>query len=144
MTGTIGSPGARLADDLRSEGHSIVRGAVDRHLIAQIDQDLRADFDATPFCRGLFYGERTKRFGGLLKRTKRAERLVRHPAILAAVEDVLAPWCEMVQLNLAQAIAVHPGAAAQAPHRDQARFSRLGASRWRRLSLAAEDQQATR
>src|SRR3546814_5315234 len=28
-------------------------------------------------------------------------------------------WCERIQLNLAQAIELHPGALAQFPHRDQ-------------------------
>jgi ectoine hydroxylase-related dioxygenase (phytanoyl-CoA dioxygenase family) len=32
---------------------------------------------------------------------------------------VLAPWCDTIQLNLSQALALHPGARPQLPHRDQ-------------------------
>ena len=42
-----------------------------------------------------------------------------HPEILAIAEQVLGPWCDCVQLNLTQAIALHPGAFPQVPHRDQ-------------------------
>ncbi len=45
--------------------------------------------------------------------------LVQHDIVLAVVERVLAPWCDTVQLNLTQAIEIHPGALPQLPHRDQ-------------------------
>jgi ectoine hydroxylase-related dioxygenase (phytanoyl-CoA dioxygenase family) len=32
---------------------------------------------------------------------------------------VLEPWCDTIQLNLTQALALHPGAPPQLPHRDQ-------------------------
>ncbi|WP_370306522.1 phytanoyl-CoA dioxygenase family protein [Sphingobium abikonense] len=63
--------------------------------------------------------QHTKRFGRLLTRAVGAAALVQHPRILRIVEAVLAPWCECIQLNTTQAIAVHPGAPAQLPHRDQ-------------------------
>jgi ectoine hydroxylase-related dioxygenase (phytanoyl-CoA dioxygenase family) len=42
-----------------------------------------------------------------------------HPLTLAIATRVLQPWCECIQLNLTQAIALHPGALPQVPHRDQ-------------------------
>ena len=42
-----------------------------------------------------------------------------NPAILELAELALGNWCERIQLNLAQAIEIHPGALAQFPHRDQ-------------------------
>lgn len=87
--------------------------------IAALDRDLAADFERTPFCKGGFYGGRTKRFGRLLVRSPLAEALVMHPLVTAVVGQVLAPWCDTVQLNLTQAIALHPGALPQLPHRDQ-------------------------
>ena len=42
-----------------------------------------------------------------------------HKAILDLAELALGNWCERIQLNLAQAIELHPGALAQFPHRDQ-------------------------
>jgi ectoine hydroxylase-related dioxygenase (phytanoyl-CoA dioxygenase family) len=42
-----------------------------------------------------------------------------HPLILGIAEQILSPWCDRIQLNLTQAIALHPGALPQLPHRDQ-------------------------
>lgn len=78
-----------------------------------------ARFAAAPFCEGGFYGERTKRFGRLLIRSPHIAGLVMHPAMLALAEAALGNWCERIQLNLTQAIEIHPGALAQFPHRDQ-------------------------
>jgi len=96
-----------------------MRGVLPSSLVEAFDRDMAPAFEETPFCEGGFYGEQTKRFGRLLARSPTAERFVRHAAILALVQDVLAPWCDTVQLNLTQAIAVHPGALPQLPHRDQ-------------------------
>jgi ectoine hydroxylase-related dioxygenase (phytanoyl-CoA dioxygenase family) len=104
---------------LLSEGYLVVEQALPRETIAALDRDLAADFEHTPFCEGGFYGGRTKRFGRLLSRSAHSDQLVRHPLVLGIAEAVLAPWCERLQLNLTQAIAIHPGALPQLPHRDQ-------------------------
>jgi ectoine hydroxylase-related dioxygenase (phytanoyl-CoA dioxygenase family) len=62
---------------------------------------------------------RTRRFGRLLARSRHAETLVRHKTVTDIVERILSPWCDNVQLNLTQAIALHPGALPQLAHRDQ-------------------------
>ncbi len=110
---------AAPGDALSAQGYCIMRGALPPSAVEAFDRELAPAFDETPFCEGGFYGERTKRFGRLLARSSAAERFVRHAAILELVQDVLAPWCDTVQLNLTQAIAVHPGALPQLPHRDQ-------------------------
>lgn len=107
------------AAKLQSEGFCIIPGLLPAEAIAALDAELADTFEATPFCEGNFYGERTKRFGRLLARSPRSEALVRHPLVLGVIEQVLGPWCDTIQLNLTQAIAVHPGALAQMPHRDQ-------------------------
>lgn len=106
-------------DQLMDQGWCILRQLIPAVTMNALAADLRRRFDATPFCTGDFYGAHTKRFGSLLKRSPHAETLVQCPEILAAVAQVLKPWCDTVQLNLAQAIAVHPGAPVQFPHRDQ-------------------------
>nr|WP_230463363.1 phytanoyl-CoA dioxygenase family protein [Sphingobium sp. Cam5-1] len=110
---------ARRARDLLDHGWCILPDALPPAQIRALDDELAGDFAATPFGQGGFYGSTTKRFGRLLKRTPRAAALVQHQCILGIVEAVLAPWCECIQLNTTQAIAVHPGAPAQLPHRDQ-------------------------
>ncbi|MBO9695942.1 MAG: phytanoyl-CoA dioxygenase family protein [Sphingopyxis sp.] len=104
---------------LFADGYAIVRGAADPATVAAIDADLSERYEATPFCEGGFYGERTKRFGRLLIRSPHMAGLVLDPAILAIAEAVLAPWCDRIQLNLAQAVEIHPGALPQLPHRDE-------------------------
>lgn len=104
---------------LFADGYAILRGAADPALVAEIEADLADRYEATPFCDGGFYGERTKRFGRLLIRSPHMADLVMNPAILALTEAALGPWCDRIQLNLAQAIELHPGALAQFPHRDQ-------------------------
>lgn len=104
---------------LMEHGYAIVREAVPASRMAEVEADLEDRFAATPFCEGGFYGERTKRFGRLLIRSPHMAGLVMHPAILALAEGALGPWCERIQLNLTQAIELHPGAPAQFPHRDQ-------------------------
>lgn len=104
---------------LMRHGWCIARDLIERGTMDALTGDLRQIFDATPFCSGDFYGARTKRFGSLLRRTPHAAALIQHPQILAMVESVLTPWCDTIQLNLAQAIAIHPGAPVQFPHRDQ-------------------------
>jgi ectoine hydroxylase-related dioxygenase (phytanoyl-CoA dioxygenase family) len=111
--------GADIALALGQRGWCLLEEAATTDMIAAIAQDLDPVFDQTAFCEGGFYGERTKRFGRLLSRSPIAQALVEHPAILAAVDHVLTPWCDTIQLNLTQAIEIHPGALPQLPHRDQ-------------------------
>ncbi|MGL3821882.1 phytanoyl-CoA dioxygenase family protein [Sphingopyxis sp. R3-92] len=104
---------------LMGNGYTVLRGAAPRDLIGAIAADLAPRYAATPFCEGGFYGERTKRFGRLLIRSPRMADLVMNAAILGLAELALGNWCERIQLNLAQAIELHPGALPQFPHRDQ-------------------------
>lgn len=104
---------------LLANGYCVIPDLLPRGVIEQLDGDLAEDFDHTPFCSGGFYGARTKRFGRLLLRSPRAERIVRHELVMGVVRNVLSPWCDTIQLNLTQALALHPGAAPQLPHRDQ-------------------------
>jgi len=105
--------------ELTAKGYSIISDLLPAQTLATLDADLQPDFDQTPFGRGGFYGETTKRFGRLLARSPRSAELVQHALIETIVGRLLAPWCDRVQLNVAQAIAVHPGAPQQFPHRDQ-------------------------
>ena len=113
-------PGATTAhEDLRQHGFCVLRDIEPKARIVETDRALDRRFAATPFCQGGFYGPRTKRFGGLLKRVPAAESLVQNAAVMRLVRSVLAPWCDTIQLNLTQALELHPDAPAQFPHRDQ-------------------------
>jgi len=109
----------RWVNELVSEGYCVIPRLIPSTTVGRLDADLACDFAQTPFCTGAFYGERTKRFGRLLVRSPVAAELVQNDLVLAVVRRVLAPWCDTIQLNLTQAVALHPGAAPQLPHRDQ-------------------------
>ena len=110
---------ARWTAQLCRDGFCIIPEALPIATIAALDADLGETFARTPFCEGGFYGATTKRFGRLLARSPHAVPLVQHELVLAIAEEVLRPWCDRIQLNVTQAIAVYPGAPAQMPHRDQ-------------------------
>lgn len=109
----------RQAARLEREGYCILPRAVEPERIAALETHLGDAFARTPMGRGPFYGERTRRFGALLRRSAVARHLAMHPLVLAIVEQQLLPWCDRIALNLTQAIEIHPGAPAQLPHRDQ-------------------------
>jgi len=113
------SSSTHYLNELQSDGYCVIANAVDASLIEKLNDDLDPAFKNTPFCDGDFYGRRTKRFGGLLKKSSHCEPLVRHPMVLDLANAILAPWCDRINLNLTQAVEIHPGAPTQYPHRDQ-------------------------
>jgi ectoine hydroxylase-related dioxygenase (phytanoyl-CoA dioxygenase family) len=117
--GPAGYRAAAIAGDLRAHGYCIVRDAIEPNLVGALAGDLASTFDATPRSVGAFYGGNTKRFHGLLTRSRRMQEFVLHGAILAAAKAILEPHCDIIQLNLTQAIEILPGGLAQPPHRDQ-------------------------
>ena len=116
---TFEQPAAHWTEQLLANGYCVIPGLRPADIIDTLDSDLADDFDQTPFCSGAFYGARTKRFGRLLARSPVAAKLVQHELVLEVVRNVLSPWCDTIQLNLTQALALHPGAPPQLPHRDQ-------------------------
>jgi hypothetical protein len=109
----------RWTETLLDQGWCVIPNLLSPDAIRSLDTDLAADFAETPFCEGGFYGSRTKRFGRLLTRSPLAKRIVEHPLVLGIARNVLSPWCDTLQLNLTQGLALHPGAPPQLPHRDQ-------------------------
>jgi ectoine hydroxylase-related dioxygenase (phytanoyl-CoA dioxygenase family) len=110
------------ADKLLTDGYVTIPNVADPVLLDALYADFDKVFEKTPFCSGDFYGETTKRFGRLLIRSPHTADFVRHELVYNIVDRVLGPWCESLQLNLTQAIDIHPGAQVQAPHRDQEMF----------------------
>jgi hypothetical protein len=104
---------------LLEQGWCVIPSLVGPETVRALDADLARDFDETPFCNGGFYGARTRRFGRLLARSALSRGLVQHPLVLGISHRVLGSWCDTIQLNLTQALALHPGAPPQLPHRDQ-------------------------
>lgn len=104
---------------LDRDGFVVLDGLLEGEAIDRVDDELAPWFAATPRCEGDFYGWRTTRVGGLLDKAPSTQTLVMHPTILAIAERLLSPRCDCIQLNLTQAVRVHAGERAQAPHRDE-------------------------
>src|SRR5665213_1302760 len=105
--------------ELMEHGWCVIPDLVPVEKVQALHANLAERFERTPFCHGDFYGPRTKRFGGLLKRSTHIEAFARHPTILEIADHALLPHCDNYQINLTQALALYPGAPMQAPHRDQ-------------------------
>jgi Phytanoyl-CoA dioxygenase (PhyH) len=103
---------------LRENGFHIARNIVAAELIERLNHDLDPVFELTPPSEGLFYGNWTRRFGGLLKRSAITHALTMNPDLLRVAEEFLLPNCDRLQLSLMQAIELAPGGPAQVPHRD--------------------------
>lgn len=103
---------------LQRDGYCVIPDLVPTATVRRLEADLDPTFAATPFSQGRFYGNRTKRFGSLLRRSRHAEALVANATILSIAEQVLGEACDCLQLNVAQAIEIHPGEVRQFPHRD--------------------------
>lgn len=104
---------------LVAEGFLIIPDLLDQGSTDRLGAELGSHFAAAKFGRGMFYGAETKRFGAVLKRSREAQEVVTHPAVLGVVERAIGRWCQCLQLSLTQAIEIHPGAPVQCPHRDQ-------------------------
>lgn len=105
-----------LSGKLRDDGYLILENAVGGWALERARDDLAPCFAKAPLCDGLFYGHTTKRFGRLLSRLRDPDVFALHPVIMALVQSALGDTS--VQLNLTQAIEIHPGAPVQTPHRD--------------------------
>jgi ectoine hydroxylase-related dioxygenase (phytanoyl-CoA dioxygenase family) len=116
MTGTL-APDVWL-ERLARDGFCIIPDLIPASVVEGLEADLDRDFQQTPFGMGDFYGYRTKRFGRLLSRSDHASQLVMEPTILSLARTILGPACDRIQLNVAQAIEIHPGEIEQFPHCD--------------------------
>jgi ectoine hydroxylase-related dioxygenase (phytanoyl-CoA dioxygenase family) len=110
------APWSRL---LLEQGYCIIPDLMPRTKVEALHADLKERFDNTPFCNGDFYGNHTKRFGGLLKRSPHAAAFVQNQTILGITQDMLGPYCDRFQLNLTQGLEIWPGEYEQVPHRDK-------------------------
>lgn len=116
QTGT--SAAAAPIDVLRSNGYVIFDRLAQPQIMDEVCSELEPWFAATPHCRGDFYGWNTTRFGSVLLKSQASHALLLNELMLSVMDAVLGPHCDWYQLNLSQAIRIHPGQRQQVPHRD--------------------------
>jgi len=110
---------AAAVDLLRASGYVIFDRLLSETMVDQICAELEPFFQATPRCQGDFYGWNTTRFGSVPLKSAGSHALLLHESILAIAEEILGPHCDWYQLNLTQAVRLHPGERQQVPHRDE-------------------------
>lgn len=121
------TPSAEAVDLLVEHGALIVEGAAADHL-SVVTRELAPWFDRACKGAGPFFGQETKRFSGVFAKAASTALLAGDDYILSIVESVLkgpdpaAPRCEVIQLNLTQAIGICPGQEPQVLHRDEVMF----------------------
>ncbi len=100
-------------------GYVILEDLIDASTLDAVCRELEPWITATPCCEGDFYGWNTTRLGAVLLKSHSSHALVAHPLILSIMDEVLGPHCDWYQLNLSQAVRIHPGERQQVPHRDE-------------------------
>ncbi|MBS0472977.1 MAG: phytanoyl-CoA dioxygenase family protein [Proteobacteria bacterium] len=105
--------------ELLDTGYCVIENVIARAKVDALEAELKERFEKTPFADGDFYGRRTKRFGGLLKRAPSSADFVLNKTVMEVVQNVLGPNCDSLQLNIAQGLEIWPGEGEQTPHRDE-------------------------
>lgn len=111
-----------ILEALQSDGCVVLADCLTHDEVDQYRTDLQPILDKSLFGDGKFVGNRTKRLGGLFLKSKIAQRAALDPSILRIVESVLSENCEQYQVNLTQAVEIHPGEPDQYLHADQGLF----------------------
>lgn len=112
----------QIAAILDEDGCVVIENLVDERIVDRIAGELGAVLDRANYGQGLFVGYRTKRLGSILKKSGVSFHMMTAKPVLDAMGHLLLPYCERFQLNLSQAVSIHPGEQAQILHRDDELF----------------------
>jgi hypothetical protein len=104
---------------LQRAGYLVLEEVLNQGQLTALAGELEPWLQRTPRCEGDFHGWSTTRVNGLLSKAPMVQGLALHPRVLALAEAAIGAACDCIRLNLTQAIRIHPGQKAQAPHRDE-------------------------
>jgi len=107
---------------LAKDGALIISGLLSHQAYADLRNELDPEFAQAGFCKGLFYGEATKRIHSLVRKSKTIRSMIMLPKVVEIMQLILGPNCDKIQLNLTQGIQIWPGEKAQVIHRDDSMF----------------------
>jgi len=102
-------------EQIRCEGYTVVRGALNPRQVEAVRQELAPILASAPFGRNDFEGYRSQRVYALLAKAPATAGLVTHPALVGLLDQLLHP---AYLLSAHLAINVHPGETAQQLHCD--------------------------
>ena len=113
---------AEIAARLETDGVVHLRIPKLKSVIEKTISELAPHLTDYPHCEGVFYGYKTKRFGGVFTKSGASQSLATDPVIVGVMNKILQPYCDRIQINLTQAISIQPGETDQVPHRDDEAF----------------------
>lgn len=115
-------PAKTCLDDLISvlneDGCLVVEGLFPDEKIDAVASEIDAYLRRTPCGDADFFGHKTKRMGGIVRKSPSSHDLIMHPKILGIMGAILGPSCDRIQLNLTQAIRIQSDERQQIFHRD--------------------------
>jgi ectoine hydroxylase-related dioxygenase (phytanoyl-CoA dioxygenase family) len=103
-------------------GYVILDNAIDQAGVHLLQVEVEPYFQARPVCQAHFFGFNTTRIEALFAKSRTAQKMAVHPAVLDVTDHVLGANCDSFQINLTQGIRIHPGEKAQIIHPDSALF----------------------
>ncbi len=113
---------AEIATILSEEGFVHLRIPELKETFARVQRDLAPHLESYPNCEGFFFGFQTKRFGAVFNKSGASHALATHPVVTGVMNSLMKDYCDRIQINLTQAIRIHPGETEQLPHRDDEMF----------------------
>ncbi len=116
------TPIATINEILERDGCVVIEDLLEPSALERVCSDLTKAFDEASFGSGGFVGFQTKRLGSILRKSGPACQMLTSPLVVRAMNALLLPWCERIQLNLTQGICIYPGQKAQILHRDDELF----------------------
>ena len=113
---------AEIDNILERDGCVVIKGLLPPAVINTIERELSTAFNDAGFGYGRFVGYRTRRLGSIMRKSGSACQMLANPVVVAAMERMLTPWCDSIQLNLSQGVSIYPHEKAQILHRDDELF----------------------
>lgn len=107
---------------LERDGCIVITDLLDADETVLLRQQLELNFAEIPSCNGDFFGYATKRMSGVIRKSTVAQKMATLAPILGVMDHFLLQFCREYQLNLTQAIQIHPGEPAQIIHTDELLF----------------------
>lgn len=103
---------------LQEDGCVVIEGLFPRRKIDAVAREVDAYLSRTPCGEADFFGHKTRRMGGIVRKSPSSHDLITHPKMLGIMDAILGPSCDRIQLNLTQAIRIQSDERQQIFHRD--------------------------
>lgn len=103
-------------------GYVILDNAIGQAEVHTLQEEIEPYFETRPVCQAHFFGFNTTRIEALFGKSRTAQMMAVHPAVLGVTNHLLGANCDSFQINLTQGIRIHPGERAQIIHPDSALF----------------------